>query len=456
VAVRDNERAAAAFGLTPATVKLSALALSGFLAGVAGVIWADAWRTADPGQFDPVLSIALLAVPVVGGLGSVSGAVAGAALIYMPTFFLSDWFSGLFGNFGHQLGFQLFLSGLALVVVLRSYPLGLAGMAAKLWQRFLDRLASEATAAREASDERPLVVEGVALSFGGVHALRGTSMEVRRNEIVGLIGANGAGKTTLMNVISGILTPDAGSVRVFGRDMAGLAPEYRMAFGVARSFQDARLFPGLTVTQTIQVAMSNHHRVGLLSSAVGAPWVRASERSSRRRALEIVEQFGLAAWADTPTADLSTGTRRVCDLAAQLAVRPRLLLLDEPTAGLAQREGEAFGPLLRRIRDELECSILLIEHDMPLLMGLCDRIYAMEGGQVFAEGTPAQIRSNPDVIASYLGTDPAAIDRSGRKVGSVAQARKVNRAVRANAAVKANGTVKKRVSAQAPRDAARG
>jgi ABC-type branched-subunit amino acid transport system ATPase component len=127
----------------------------------------------------------------------------------------------------------------------------------------------------------------------------------------------------------------------------------------------------------------------------------------------VIETLGLADYADTFVSDLSTGTRRVCDLAAQLATGPRLLLLDEPTAGLAQRESEAFGPLLRRIRDELDCSVLIVEHDMPLLMGLCDRVYAMDAGRVLAAGTPEQIQHDPAVIASYLGTDPAAFNRSG-------------------------------------------
>jgi ABC-type branched-subunit amino acid transport system ATPase component len=141
--------------------------------------------------------------------------------------------------------------------------------------------------------------------------------------------------------------------------------------------------------------------------------VRWVERASRADADAVIERLGLAAYAHTLTSSLSTGTRRICDLAAQVAAGPKVLLLDEPTAGVAQREAEAFGPLLRRIRDELDCSILLVEHDMPLLMGLCDRVYAMEAGRVIAEGTPEEIRNDPSVIASYLGTDEVAIARSG-------------------------------------------
>src|SRR5437879_6309049 len=148
---------------------------------------------------------------------------------------------------------------------------------------------------------------------------------------------------------------------------------------------------------------------------VGAPGVRLADRRSRARADEIIERLGLEAWADSLTSELSTGTRRICELAAQLAAKPRMLLLDEPTAGVAQREAEAFGPLLRRIRDELGCAILIVEHDMPLLMGVCDRVYAMEAGDVIAEGTPEEIRHDPAVIAAYLGTDDVAVGRSGKR-----------------------------------------
>jgi ABC-type branched-subunit amino acid transport system ATPase component len=202
-------------------------------------------------------------------------------------------------------------------------------------------------------------------------------------------------------------------VKVFGNEVVDLAPDFRAAFGLARSFQDASLFAGLTVRETIQVALAQRHKIGILSAMVAAPWVRTSERRTRRAADDVIARFGLTQWADARTSELSTGTRRICDLAAQVAAEPKLILLDEPTAGVAQREAEAFGPLLRQIRDELDCSVLIVEHDMPLLMGLCDRVYALEAGRVIAEGTPEEIRNDARVVASYLGTEEAAINRSG-------------------------------------------
>lgn len=452
LAVRDNEGASSALGITPATVKLAALALSGFIAAVAGVFWAVAWQRVTPVQFGPEVSTAVLAVPVLGGLGSLAGALAAAVLLYVPTFFLTPHLSGLLGEFGRNVGFHLLLGGLGVVVTMIQFPNGIAGQAQKHWQAYLNRKSGAAeeqerpaepvlppapeTATRHDDEHRvwpahhtkvggavaenglhepgmPLVVEGAALHFGGIAALDGADIVVRRGEIVGLIGPNGAGKTTLMNVISGVLTPDQGSVRLFGDEVVDLPAAVRPSFGMGRSFQDASLFSGLTVLESVQLAVSRGDKTGMLGSLTAAPWVRIAERRCRRRAEKILASFGLSGWADALTAELSTGTRRICDLAIQVAARPKLILLDEPTGGVAQREAEAFGPLVRRIRDELDCSILIIEHDMPLLMGLCDRVYAMELGRVIAEGTPTEVREDPHVIASYLGTDAAAIDRSG-------------------------------------------
>ena len=260
----------------------------------------------------------------------------------------------------------------------------------------------------------PLEVESVAVHFGGITALDGASAKVDSGEIVGLIGPNGAGKTTLMNVISGFLRPDSGSVRLFGSEVASLPAEVRAELGVARSFQDATLFPGLTVLETVQIGLGHRTRPRLLPAMAGAPWVRSAESESRRQALEIVRSFGLEPWEQSLTIELSTGMKRICDLMVQVAAGPRLLLLDEPTAGVAQREAESFGPLVRSIRDRLGCAILMIEHDMPLLMGLCDRVYALEAGQVIAVGTPKHVRNDPAVVASYLGTNARAANRSDR------------------------------------------
>jgi ABC-type branched-subunit amino acid transport system ATPase component/ABC-type branched-subunit amino acid transport system permease subunit len=469
IAVRDNERAVSSFGIKPVTVKLRVLALSGFVASAAGVLFAADWQSVTPTYFDADISIALLAIPVVGGLGSLGGAVAAAVLLYMGTFFIAPHVSSLLGSIGQNVGFFLFVGGISVIGSMMQFPNGIAGQVQEWWQGHLNKKAAHltttgaATPGDQTSSPRdrqpiapvpgsaieraaagvsfatigrldvdgrrgrranaapvagslPLVVTDVAVHFGGIAALRNATIEVAAGEIVGLIGPNGAGKTTLMNTISGVLRPDRGSIRLFGHEVARRSPDIRARYGLARSFQDASLFAGLTVTETVQVATSRRVKTLLLPAMVGAPWVRSAERENRRRALEIVEAFGLGPWADALTSELSTGMRRICDLAAQVATEPRLLLLDEPTAGVAQREAEAFAPLVRRIRDDLDCAILVIEHDMPMLMGLCDRVYAMDAGAVISTGTPADIREDPLVIASYLGTNATAISRSGQTV----------------------------------------
>jgi ABC-type branched-subunit amino acid transport system ATPase component/ABC-type branched-subunit amino acid transport system permease subunit len=413
VAVRDNESAALAFGVTPATVKLAALGISGFIGAMAGVLWADAWQNISLSQFNPALSLSILAVAVIGGLGSLSGAVAASVVIYMTAIFISPLLTGVFGP-GAQIVLFDILGGGGLVVLMLSYPTGIAGAAQSAWEKFLQRVADDEAARPQPKAEAPeaLVVDDLRLSFGGVRALDGASIRVRRREIVGLIGPNGAGKTTLINAVSGQLAA-RGRVQLLGVDVSDLPPDMRWLHGLGRSFQDALLFPGLTVKDVIQVALRGDDRYGFAAAMLRFPWAMRAQRNAERAADQIVDRFGLRPWANTLVSDLSTGTRRICDLAAQVAARPKVLLLDEPTAGVAQRETEAFPPLLRRIRDDLDCAILIVEHDMPMLMGLCDRIYAMESGRVIAEGTPEEVRNDPAVIASYLGTDHVAIDRSG-------------------------------------------
>jgi ABC-type branched-subunit amino acid transport system ATPase component/ABC-type branched-subunit amino acid transport system permease subunit len=469
IAVRDNERASAAFGIRPDVVKVRVLAVSGFIAAMAGMFYAIAWQSVSPSLFSANASIALLAIPVIGGLGSIGGALTAAVLLYTSTFFIGPHVSVLLGSFGQNTGFLLFFSGIGIVVTMLQIPNGIAGKVESSWQAYLNRkakrmeaepaVATPVAAARMTNsleagtpdadlvelpsgpaaavgpgglvtrgthaqtdrrkvspalpDALPLAVQGVSIHFGGIAALDEAEIVVRPGEIVGLIGPNGAGKTTLMNVISGVLKPARGSVKLFGHEVSGQPPTVRARYGLARSFQDATLFAGLTVTETIQVALAHQSKARLLPVLVTAPWVRAAERDSRRRARDIVHAFGLQPWADALAVELSTGLRRICDLAAQVAAEPQLVLLDEPAAGVAQREAEAFGPLVRRIRDHLDCSVLIIEHDMPLLMGLCDRVYAMEAGRVIAEGTPVEIREDPLVVASYLGTEDRAISRSG-------------------------------------------
>lgn len=259
-----------------------------------------------------------------------------------------------------------------------------------------------------------LHARNVTVRFGGLTAVDDVAIDIAQDEIVGLIGGNGAGKTTFMNVVSGYVEPEDGAVlQVRGRDLVGLSPEYRPYVDVGRSYQAATLFAGLTVTETLLVAVERHHPTPLLGAIIGTGRARRIEREKRERVATLVDTCGLGGYAERLIRELSTGTRRVVDLACILAQQPRLLLLDEPTGGLAQRETEAFAPLIKRVQVELECAVMVIEHDMVMIGELCDRVYAMETGRVISTGTPDEVRNDPLVIASYLGTDETAIARSG-------------------------------------------
>jgi ABC-type branched-subunit amino acid transport system ATPase component len=261
------------------------------------------------------------------------------------------------------------------------------------------------------SGQAALSVEGVSVAFGGIRALSDVSLHVEPHEIVGVIGPNGAGKTTLFDCISGHL-PCTGRIRLGDRDLTGAPPHRRAAAGLGRSYQDARLYPSMTVLETLRTASELAMR-GPLSRIPGSPASRRAERAAGEAAERVIDLMGLGAYSGKFVRELSTGTRRIVDLGALLIQRPQVILFDEPSSGIAQREAEALGPLLARIREETDAAIVLIEHDMPLLLGISDRVYALETGRVVTSGTPADVVRDPRVVASYLGDDAAAIQRSG-------------------------------------------
>jgi ABC-type branched-subunit amino acid transport system ATPase component len=258
-----------------------------------------------------------------------------------------------------------------------------------------------------------LDVEGVVVAFGGLRAVDEADLCAEPGSIVGLIGPNGSGKTTLLDVISGLVGPQSGSVRLDGVSLIEYLPEERVSLGVVRSFQDCRLFPELCVEDVLLLTQDARHPVGVLSSTLQAPWARRSERSKRVALDQVLGSFGLDRFRRHRIAHLSTGTRRVVDLASIVLARPRLLLLDEPTAGIAQREAEAFVPLLRRLHELADTTIVLVEHDVPLVFELCSQVVMMETGAVVSSGTPDQVRRDPRALAAYLGASDEALAVSG-------------------------------------------
>ncbi|MCU1463665.1 MAG: hypothetical protein JWO37_3740 [Acidimicrobiales bacterium] len=434
MAVRDNEAAAATLSISPRRAKLTAFVLAGAIAAVAGYFYGGLLVSfGDPKTFAPSESLALVAMVIFGGVTTITGAILGAFWVRgIPYFFGGNW--------------GLLSTGAGLLVVLLVFPGGLASLAFRLRDRLvalltrqpIDRLRSSDRAegaprprlrARATGNgnlsEPPVTLAGLALEardvvvqYGGNRAVDGVCVHANVGEVVALVGPNGAGKTTLFDVLSGQLRPDGGMVLLDGRDITHLRPHERALLGLGRTFQQARLFGDLTLVDALKVALEREDPAEVVPSLLGLPPARASERHKDLRAHELVDLLGLGPWAGRPVSELSTGTRRVAELGCMVALGARVLLLDEPMAGIAQREVEAFAPVLGEIRDHLGATLLLIDHDIPMVTTIADRIYVLATGRVIAEGEPAVVREDPVVVAAYLGTDERAIRRSGHVAGA--------------------------------------
>ena len=279
-----------------------------------------------------------------------------------------------------------------------------------------------AIAAPVGEPEVVLRVDDVKRSYGGVQALTGATLELRAGETLGIIGPNGAGKTTLFDVISGFVPPTDGTVELLGNDVTDASAERRALLGLGRSFQDARLFPALTVEETLLVTLDRHHQArNLAANTFGLPKARKAEATLHRRADRLMMLMGITDFRDKFVRELSTGTRRLVDLACVLAGDPDVLLLDEPSSGIAQKETEEMPALLDRIKYETGCALLIIEHDMQLISAISDELVAMELGRVVVRGKPADVLSDPRVVAAYLGNSTEAINRSGHPTPSRAR-----------------------------------
>ena len=392
LAVRSNERAAAAAAINPRTVKLAAFGIAALIAGLAGVLYAYNFGSVSADRFDAVTALSLIAFAYAGGITLISGAVfAGllSAQALIP-YALDKWF-GLNGNW------FLLVGGLLLIFTLLRNPEGVAGdfyrrthkppeiRAPARSARSTEHAAAQAGHARGDLGGSPAVmrVTGLSVSFGGVHALHEVCLEVREGELVGLIGPNGAGKTTLVDAVSGFVGY-TGQAELAGADIGGLPPHERARRGLGRTWQSTELFDDLDVRENLTVAApdgSAEQTLGL----VGMDWA-----------------------ARAMPGQLSMGQRKLVGVARALAARPRLLCLDEPAAGLDTRESEELGACLRVLADEGQ-SMLLIEHDMGLVMGICDRVVVLEFGQVIADGPPEVVRADPRVIAAYLGAGASGV-----------------------------------------------
>lgn len=422
LAVRSNERAAASLGVGVMSSKLYAFGLASMIAALGGVLEAFVNPSITFTAFDPISSITYVGYAVIGGIGYVSGPVFGATLSPGAVGSnITDWFSSSVQNY------LTLASGAVLILILVFNANGLAHVETLRWRKIfaaarrrlprpleagMERLKRLEIVAHVASSphagavprasvkRRTLRTDGLSVTLGGVRALVSVSVEMTAGEVLGLIGPNGAGKTTFIDAVTGFNRPSSGEVLLDGVPVTGLSPRRRAVLGMGRSFQTLELFEDMTVAENLLIASEDrswHHRVTDLFHP-GKPRLGAA-------AIASMVKLGLTAHINDMPGDLPYGTRCLVAIARALAAEPSFLFLDEPAAGLSEAERAELSGLIRRLVDEIGVGVVLVEHDMDFVMRTCDRIVALEFGQVIAHGTPSEIRQDPLVIRAYLGED---------------------------------------------------
>jgi ABC-type branched-subunit amino acid transport system ATPase component len=408
LAVKGSDVAAESLGLSAYYVRIMAFTVSAGFAGAAGGLFTLLNGYVSPDSFTLQTSILFLLALLFGGEGRVAGPVAGSiALTLLPEFLTS------------LADFRLILYGGLLMCSIYWLPTGVIGALTRRGDsdsgrggdRDSDRDSAEDSASgrdrdgdRDSGGAVPLLqVEKASLAFGGVAALSEVTLTVPARGIQAVIGPNGAGKTTLLNALSGFYVPDSGGIRLREVPVAGRPPYAIARLGVARTFQTAQVFGDLSVAENVAVGVAGPRLGSVVAALVGAPWTRAAETRLRRRALALLAEAGLTEWAERPADALPAGLRRRLEIVRALARRPRLLLLDEPAAGLAPAEIAELDAYLARLRDTGGPAVVLVEHHMDLVMAVSDHITVLDYGRVIASGTPETVRTNPAVIEAYLG-----------------------------------------------------
>jgi branched-chain amino acid transport system permease protein len=422
-AIRASEVAAVSLGIPPVRYKLQLFAYSAGCAAVAGGLYAYELGFVSPSPFGFELSIAILVMGVLGGIHHLPGAVLGAAIVTLLRELLRSLLPQFFRG-GASAEYEAVVYGLLLAAAVIGAPTGLWPLLAR-WTRRpsqesrvqpaqppLWRLNQVPVDPPEPARDPVVKAQSLTKRFGGLVAVDDLSFTVSPGEIYAIIGPNGAGKTTVLNLITGLLRPNSGSLVLFGSPVHMLPPERIASLGVARTFQTPRVVWDLTVLDNVRLGMHLHLRAGFFTSLLGLN--HEEEASSVRQAGVLLERLGLVPHAHEIAANLPFGSLRLLELARALALRPRLLLLDEPASGLSREQRMELARLIQEIRAE-GVTVVLVEHDVEMVLQVADRVLVLHQGRRIAEGPPSVVRSHPEVISAYLGPAAAEIATAGPK-----------------------------------------
>ena len=402
--LKGGSQMAEAMGISTFRYKVTIFLIAALFASIAGWLLAHFQRTVNPSAFGLKMGIEYLFMAVIGGVGYVWGAIVGAALIKLLDDYLQVALPALIGTSG---SYEVIVFGIAMVLVLKYLPDGIWSLVARKLPRpprKMDWQEAEPLSARSkpAMGELVLKVDKIRKQFGGLTAVNDISFDMHAGQIVGLIGPNGAGKSTTFNLITGVLSKTSGNVTYRGHDISALPSREISRQGMARTFQHVKMIPDMTVLENVALGAYARGESGVLSSMLGTN--KSEEQRFMKEAQHQLERIGMGNYLHEQAGNLAMGPQRLMEIARALCCDPALLLLDEPAAGLRHKEKQDLIKVLRQLQSE-GMSILLVEHDMDLVMDVCDHLVVMEFGTLLTQGTPAEIQASPAVRAAYLGTE---------------------------------------------------